>query len=183
MEDLINRRGLNHVLELTLTPITPSSTPKQTLQRWTGFFEDYLEKKRWVEEYVLVIEPKGFRTHMQLKTIVDLGNLAKAACDVHALLGISKNLKRPPGSFATERKFQAVYKGGPQWLQDFHAELRSVSPKYGFGSHHALPIRTTKQQIISYFAKFLEYLENEKPSKIPFRFRKAVLAMKWERIP
>ena len=164
VEYLCKLYGLEHLGFLTLTlPVNlkwqNKGDWKEMQRRWHSLRTNYIKKR--FEEYVAVVEPQGSgRLHMHL--------LVSCTADLRAGINFEEIAK---GNYRSANKeLRALWK-----------ELRQVLPRYGFGRHELLPVKSSKEAIARYLGKYLaKSIEDLFVSKSkPFHTRRVRLSRGW----
>jgi len=126
---------LSHVGMLTLTTEDNCSDFREFSKRWRSFRTNYLSSSKDFSHWVSVYERQARGAwHLHLVIIVD-GDI-RTGCDFEAF---------------EKRK----YRTAPAYLRGLWADLREACPRYGFGRHELMPVKSCSEAISKYVGKYV----------------------------
>lgn len=144
IERMCNEVGLSYLGFLTLTFPDNVTSNKEACRRFNSFRTGYLSRCSWFRDYFLVKERQK-----------------RGAWHFHLLVYLSSDIRT---GFDWSEYEKGNYRSACVELRVIWAELRKVLPKYNFGRHELLPIRSNAEGISYYMAKYLiKGFENRLP--------------------
>lgn len=135
---------IGHVGFLTLTTEDNCTDPKEFQRRWNSFKTSFLSRSYWFHSYIGVYERQN-RGAWHLHLICTLPYDIRSGCDFDQF----------------ERR---NYRSAPAVLRQLWRDLRQVLPKYGFGRHELLPVRSNPEAMGRYVGK---YISKHMGSRVP----------------
>ena len=127
--------SLGHVGFLTLTTPDNCSDSKEFQRRWNSFKTSFLSRSYWFRSYIGVYERQK-RGAWHLHLVVILPYDIRSGCDFDQF----------------ERR---NYRTAPAVLRQLWRDLRQVLPRYGFGRHELLPVRSNPEAMGRYVGKYV----------------------------
>ena len=127
--------SLGHVGFLTLTTPDNCTDSKEFQRRWNSFKTGFLSRSYWFHSYIGVYE-RQTRGAWHLHLVVILPYDIRSGCDFDQF----------------ERR---NYRTAPAVLRQLWRDLRQVLPRYGFGRHELLPVRSNPEAMGRYVGKYV----------------------------
>ncbi|HZL95419.1 MAG TPA: hypothetical protein VFB99_17315 [Vicinamibacterales bacterium] len=130
---MVERHGLERVGFLTVTPPDLVTDRVEWQRRWNSFATHYL-RERFPDWLRVVERMKSGRIH------------------AHCLVAVGFDLRT---GFDFEAAGRRDYRSASAQLRELWSELRVTVPRYGFGRHELLPIKSTSSGMANYVGKYI----------------------------
>lgn len=152
---------------LTLTFPDNVSCHKEAYRRFRSFYTSFLRRHSFYGEWICVKERQK-RDAWHYHLLIDCG------ADIRTGV-LWRKVSRANLSGFYYQSYNI-----PNHLKELRKELLEVLPKYGFGRHELQPVRTSKEQVARYLAKYLSkgFKERREDDK---RVKLVTYSSKWLR--
>ena len=130
---MAERHGVDRIGFLTITPPDLVTDRAEWQRRWNSFATHYL-RQRFPDWLRVVERMRSGRIH------------------AHCLVAVGFDMRT---GFDFEAAAAGDYRSASPDLRKLWAELRDQVPRYGFGRHELMPIRTTSDAMGSYVGKYI----------------------------